>query len=420
MKKQSALTRRDLLRSGSAGVGLISLASHAPTFLVDAALAQSPGAGADGKTLVIIQLAGGNDGLNTIIQHQDDAYYKRRPTLALKEHLKLTEYLGLHTAMKEAHAMYEESNMAAILNVGYPNPNRSHFRSTDIYHWGSKERSKSGWVGRFLDAKCAGFDKEFPVAINIGANVPQTFNSRRLHKVYSSSPGEDDSVKASAVDRDMLNDADTLNLLKKTIKGSSKDDNALVSYLSASYMDALVEKEKMDAIMDGYAPDTEYPRSGLATSLRNIASFIAKGLPTRVYYASIGGFDTHQGQLGRHNNLLTTLSQAVGAFYADLKAKKLDEQVLTMTFTEFGRRVDENGSQGTDHGTVTPMFVFGPQVNGGIYGKEPYDISKVGGDLPFDGQSTDFRSVYSTILANWLGCPPSEVFKEEYELLSFV
>lgn len=409
------LTRREFLHSSS-GIGLVSMASFAPTFLVDAARAQAPTAAKDSKVLVVLQLAGGNDGLNTIIQHEDDAYYRRRPTIAQKDYHTMTDYMGMHKSMTELKAMYDEGNMACIMNVGYPNPNRSHFRATDIYHNGSKERMKTGWIGRFMDNACVGFDRKFPVAVNMGESIPLTFDAKRLHKVYSNSTGADDAVKAAAVDRKMLDNPATLELLKKTMKGASRQDNKLVSYLSASYMDAFVEKERMDAIMNRYRPEQQYPNSGLARSLKNIASFIAEGFPTRVYYAKIGGFDTHAGQAGRHAGLWSTIAKATDAFFKDLKSKKLDEKVVMMTFSEFGRRVDENGSQGTDHGTIAPMFVFGPGVNGGVYGKKAFDIGEVGGDLPWkESHCVDFRAVYSTVLRNWMGADPSRLFDKAYK-----
>jgi len=409
------LTRREFLNNGAAGVGLVSFASFAPNFLIDAARAQAPGTGKDSKILVVLQLAGGNDGLNTIIQHQDDAYYSRRPTIAQKDYHEMTDYLGMNKAMTELKAMYDEGDMATIMNVGYPNPNRSHFRATDIFHNGSKARTPTGWVGRYMDNACVGFDRSYPVAINMGESVPLTFASKRLHKVYSNSTGADDAIKAAAVDRKMLDDPATMALLKKTVKGSMKAENSLVSYLSSSYMDAFVEKEKMDAIMDGYNPDSPYPNSGLARSLKNVASFIAKGFPTRVYYTKTGGFDTHANQVARHGGNWTTISKAIAAFYKDLKAKGLDKQVVLMTFSEFGRRVDENGSQGTDHGTIAPMFAFGPGVNGGVYGKSAYNIGEVGGDLPWNDKATDFRAVYSTVIQNWLGADPSKLFDKTYK-----
>lgn len=424
MKKHQpfASTRREFLQHGSSGVGLLSMSAFAPQFLVDAARADSPGGGSDNRVLVIIQLGGGNDGLNTIIPHEDDAYYKRRPTLGLRKYLSLTDYLGLNEGLKEVHEMYKSGQCAIINNVGYPNPNRSHFRSTDIYHMGSKERINTGWVGRYLDAACAGAPKTHPVGINMGEHLPLSFKARRMHKLYSDSTGVDDAIQATTANRKMMNDEKTRVLLEKTVRSVEKagSNNEALNFLSASYMDAMLEKKKMDAILDGYKPSVEYHNSRLAGDLRNIAAFISKGFPTRVYYAKTGGYDTHAGQVGNHKRLLSNLSKSVDSFFKDLKKQGLADRVTAMTFSEFGRRIDENGSQGTDHGTLGPMFVFGPNVNAGFYGGKPENLADAGGDLKWGADSIDFRSVYSTLLQNWMYCPADKVFREKFEIMKFI
>ena len=415
-------TRREFLNDGVKGCGLISMASFAPNFLVDSALAETPKAEKDRRILVIIQMAGGNDGLNTVIPFDDDGYYERRPNLALKEYNKIGDYHGLNKAMPELYQMFEEGNAAVINHVGYPNPNRSHFRSTDIYELGGFA-GRTGWAGRFLDAACPDVaSQKDPIAVNMGKSIPMTFRSVRTHNVYSKIGADDALMETAAVKKSMLADKQTQDLLKASIQRTEKLDNTTLSYLGASFMDSLVTKERMDGIMNAYIPQVDYKGGGLGQSLKNIAALIAHGMPTRVYYAKIGGFDTHANQKGRHDRLISTLSAAVDSFYKDLQAKKLDEQVLTMTFSEFGRRIEENGSAGTDHGTMTPMFVMGPAVKGGYYAnEEPIHLAECGGDLPWDTKKCiDFRQVYSTIIERWMETDPSKIFDKKYYPLDFV
>jgi len=420
-RKPEARTRREFMSSSVKGASLLSMASYAPSFLQQTVNAQNLAPSSDQKILVIVQMAGGNDGLNTVIPFEDDAYYSRRPNLAQKKYHQLGDYTGLNLACPEMHKMYENDEMAVIQNVGYPNPNRSHFRATDIYEMGSL-KGRTGWVGRYLDAACPNTaSQKQPVAVNMGKSIPMTFWSMRTHNVYSKISADDTLMETAAVDKNMLGDKETLGLLKDSIKLSSKMDHSTAAYLSSSFMDALVSKEKMDAIFDSYRPGKAYKGGGFGKSLEHVAALIAKGLPTRVYYTKIGGFDTHADQAQRHGKLLAHMSGAIGSFYDDLKSKGLDKQVTTMAFSEFGRRIDENGSNGTDHGTVAPMFVFGPNVNGGVYGGGNIKLADCGGDLPFNQEvGTDFRQVYTTVLENWMGANSSKMFDKKYEAMSFI
>lgn len=414
-------TRRKFLKQGAQGLGLLSLSQYAPSFLTQSALAGESMAERDRQILVIIQLAGGNDGLNTVIPFTDDRYYNLRPELAIrgKDALQIDDHYALHSACSDFRSLYQEGEMAIVQNVGYPNPNRSHFRSMDIWEYGSDVGHGTGWIGRYLDNECAGgVALSDPQALHLGKQVPNTFTSKKRHRVFSKLTA--DGRSATSVDRGKLKDEQTAALLKEVSMEAEMASIPKVSFLQHSYMDALVTEERIEDLIFKYLPDAEYPQQRLARELKNVSALIAGGLSTRVYYVSLGGFDTHDNQPNRHQQLLKELSGAVGAFYRDLKAKKLDEQVVTMTFSEFGRRPYENGSIGTDHGTIAPMFLFGPSVAGGFHGTAPdLDVPEKK-DIPFDEKSTDFRSVYASVLDNWMQCDSRRILQGDYSKLGIL
>jgi uncharacterized protein (DUF1501 family) len=409
-------TRREFIRLGSRGIGLLAFARFAPQFIVESVAAEAPRAEKDRTILVLVQLAGGNDGLNTVVPFADPNYRRLRPTLGLakEELLPINDQLALHRSCAPLHALLNDGKLGIVQNVGYPNPNRSHFRSTEIWETASdsNETLPSGWLGRYFDNACAGLPAGTPYGVNISNEVPQAFLSTGAHPTFSMLPnqrgGRENRASVALLE----------SLLKKpTPAGHDHDHEENAGYLRHTMMDALVTEKRFQKLIGDYRPGTEYPGNPFAQSLKNVAALIAGGNATRVYYVTLGGFDTHTNQPGTHANLLKTLSDGLAAFQRDLEAKKLGDQVLTMTFSEFGRRPSENESKGTDHGTAAPLFVLGSRVKAGVHGQAPsLDVAR-NEDLTF---STDFRSVYSTVLDRWLNCDSKAVLGTEHKPLSFV
>ncbi|HEY8932630.1 MAG TPA: DUF1501 domain-containing protein [Rariglobus sp.] len=371
-------TRREFLRLSGKGIGLLAFSQFAPSFLVQSTLAATPSPEKDRSILVLVQLAGGNDGLNTVIPYEDPEYYRLRPTIGIKKEdaLRLDDTLGLHPSLVALHELMKDGRAGIIQNVGYPNPNRSHFRSSEIWETGSDSNQflPTGWIGRFLDNACDGAPGEgsTPVAVHVTNELPQSFLSGKAHSTFG---------------------------------------------LRSTMMNAHVTDQRVQRVIGGYRPESAYPGNPFAQSLRNVASLIASGMSTRVYFVSLGGFDTHSNQVNHHGNLLRTLSEGLAAFQKDLVAKKLDSQVLTMTFSEFGRRPNENESRGTDHGTAAPLFVMGGNLKGSLHGTAPSLNLKKNQDVEF---STDFRQVYATVLDKWFACPTGQVLGKTYEPLKFI
>jgi uncharacterized protein (DUF1501 family) len=402
-------TRREFLRLGTKGVGLIAFAHYAPAFLAQSALAQAPGPEADRTILVLLQLAGGNDGLNTVIPYASSRYRQLRPTLAVRESdvLRIGDGLGLHPACTALQALLNDGKLAIVQNVGYPNPNRSHFRSTEIWETGSDsdESLSTGWVGRYFDNACAGTPSGGPVGVHLSGEVPQSFGGKEPHNTFGAGGGR-------------ARQGDSLRLLENLAKSSEADpltENG--NFLRHTMMDALVTERRVQRVIEAYRPQAQYPGTPLAQSLRSVAALISGGLPTRVYFVSLGGFDTHANQAASHPNLLRTLGDAMTAFQRDLEAHRLDGQVMTMTFSEFGRRAAENESRGTDHGTAAPLFVMGKGVKAGLYGTPPVLDMPANEDPEF---STDFRQVYATVLDGWLGCSHTQILGREFRSLGFL
>ncbi len=405
-------TRREFLRFSGAGIGLLAFSHFAPSFLVQSALASQPRPEKDRSILVLVQLAGGNDGLNTVIPFEDAHYYRLRPTLGIaKDHvLRLGDTLGLHPACSALHQLFHSGKLSVIQNVGYPNPNRSHFRSTEIWESGSDSERilSSGWLGRFLDNTCSGAPASIdPAAIHLGGEVPQTFLAENVHPTFG--------VASGGSRRGGRNEADLLEKLSAHSARSDEHDNH--SFLKQTMMDTLVTEKRVQKILGAYQPDATYPGTPFAQSLKQIAALIASGLSTRVYFVSLGGFDTHANQLNTHQNLMRTLSDGLAAFQRDLEAHRLDDQVTTMTFSEFGRRPMENESKGTDHGTAAPLFVMGSKIKGGLHGTAPSLDLASNQDLTF---STDFRQVYATMLDRWFSTSPASVLGQDYRPIDFI
>ena len=393
--------------------------------------------GKDGTILVVLQMAGGNDGLNMVVPYGDDAYYRARPRLGLAADkiLKIDNYAGLNGKLAGLKSLYDEGHLAIVQGVGYPNPNRSHFRSTEIWQTASDaERNVTeGWIGRYFDNCCAGADPTIGVAI--GGEMPQAFAAKTPTGITFSQPEQfrwrPSGPSAGKMSTEefffrQLNDGGdseesgitaTDGASVAALPGKTKNDLSTLDFLQRTALDAQLSSDKILEISRKYKSTVIYPPGQLAASLNVIARMIAGGLPTRVYYASQGGFDTHAGQMNAHERLMGELNEAIAAFVADLKQQGNFNRVLLMTFSEFGRRVAENANGGTDHGAAAPMFVLGGAVKPGLFGKCPSLTDLDRGDLKFN---TDFRSVYGTVLDQWLKAPSQVVLGRKFPALRIV
>ena len=406
-------TRRSFLQSMSAA-GVVSLGGLPPEFLNRAAQADD-GKSTSGRVLVLVQLAGGNDGLNTVIPFKDDDYYKARPGVNIGRGatLKLNDELGLHPAMTGFKELFDEGQLAIVQGVGYENPDRSHFRSMDIWQSArpDAEYTRDGWLGRALDqsigktsgtmpALALGTEKLPLTLVSTKVNVPAVQNLRNYRL---------DLGKTSVADQQRHRKLLSELAAKPATAGSELD------FLRRTTTTAVTSAKRLREITSNYKPTKPYPQNSLAQKLKLVAQFIAADLGTRIYFVSLGGFDTHAQQEGAHTALLQELSSAVTAFIQDLDGRGLRKQVLLATFSEFGRRVKENGSLGTDHGSGSQLFVVSPK-QAGLIGKHPSLTDLVQGDLKFH---TDFRRVYATLLDRWLQIPSEPVLGARFEPLGF-
>jgi len=438
MSDDTLHTRRRFLRTGVLG-GALSWTLPAfieKTFLaLDAQAADSAVqamTGKDGPILVVLQLAGGNDGLNTVIPYADDAYYVARPKIGIPrgQVLKLDDHIALNPRLAGLRGLYDAGDLAVIQGVGYPNPNRSHFRSTDIWTTASdaSRYETEGWLGRYFDSCCRGADPA--VGVSVGRQTPMAFNSKNPTGVTLSRPEQfrfiseaaNDPKATEAIFREMngMDGADGDNeggSVGSLAAGTPSQEGDTLDYLRRTTLDAQVSSDRILEITRRVKTAASYPGNQLGNSLSLVSRLIAGGMPTRVYYVSQGGYDTHSGQVNSHERLLGELDAALQAFVADLKAQGNFDRVMLMTFSEFGRRVAENQSGGTDHGAAAPMFVLGGGMKAGLYGQQPSLTQLTDGDLIYN---VDFRSVYASILENWLKAPSEVVLKRRFPTMAFV
>lgn len=419
------MDRREFLKQFT----LISTTVSAPTFLVrtlraaQAAGMPEAALGNPNRILLVIELAGGCDGLNTVVPYAYDDYYRARANLAIQPQsvLRINDTLGFHPNMTGLKALWDEGRVAIVQGVGYPNPNRSHFRSRDIWHTAEPDSiATEGWLAKYFDGSKATGTLQ---GINIGGTVP-----RALISSAGSSPAIQ-NIDTYQLQSDSKYPADAANknaAFQRVFSESHNRYGYFQEYVTQTVLEAHLSSIKLLEGKNNYQSTVEYPNTAFANSLKTVAQIISADLGVKVFYATIGGFDTHANQAvvgnnaqGRHGDLVGTVSGAVKAFYDDMKQMGKQNEVLIMTFSEFGRRVRENGSAGTDHGTANQMFLIGGTVNAGILGDHPSlapdQLEK--GDMI---HHTDFRSVYATVLANWLGADPVPIIGESWPLLSFI
>lgn len=400
-------TRRQFMQS-TAGLSFVSLAGGMPRLLAQAAEATAA-ADRNNHVLVVVELAGGNDGLNTFIPFEDPLYFKNRPTLGVKknEAHRLTDQLALHPRMAELGEAFKEGRVAVVQGVGYPEPDRSHFRSMEIWHTASTEKRPptAGWLGRLLEVTAAAGDEQL-AGLACTGSLPQALRADRItvpvvEQLQSPATGDDASLER--------------RLLRK-LSTTSGGPVPGVAFMRRQADTVYHTAEKLKDAASRYHSTADYPETAIAGQLRQAAQIIAADLGVRVLFTSQDGYDTHAEQAETHAELLGQLSTALAAFQHDLDQQHAAGRVLVLAFSEFGRRVDENASRGTDHGAASCSLVIGQPVKGGLYGRYP-SLEQLGdGDLIFN---TDFRSVYGTLLDNWLGCPAAQVLKGEFPRLAF-
>jgi uncharacterized protein (DUF1501 family) len=388
------MNRREFLKASS--LALLTMQSM-PSFL-----ARARDIATGDKTLVVIQLGGGNDGLNTLVPFTNDAYYAARPQIALskKDVIPVDTDLGMHPNLRDLATFFDNSELAWIQNVGYPNPNRSHFASMAIWHTASPESSlNDGWIGRVAaqigDPLCAS---------NIGNNTPLAFYNESVL-----APSINDVDKFEFMLGEKLR-VPFQNILKQQREGES-------AFIQHSVEQMLENTSTIQARLGNYQSAVEYPKNELAKRLQQAAKLIATGLNQKVLYVSMGGFDTHANQRGTHDTLMLHVAESLSAFQKDLEAQGLADKVAVLAFSEFGRRVAENASEGTDHGQGGAMFALGKGIKGGVYGDLPDLENLEAGDIKYQ---QDFRGVYAKVLDNWLGISSRDILGNEFNGPEFV
>ena len=391
------LSRRDFLQRST----LLALAPTVPGFLAETARAAKPQR--DGRVLVVIQLDGGNDGINTVVPFKDEGYAKHRKVLRLDRNrlVKVNDKVGLHPSLREVGKLLEAGRLAIVQGVGYPNPNRSHFESMAIWHTArlnADERTGLGWLGRALD----GGPRTEAAAMLIGSGPPPVALRGRRSVASALERPEEFTLDADADPRRAISRDETADDLSAFVRHSMLD-----AYATADRL-ARVSKAKDDGV--------RYPGGGLGERLKLVSRLLKAGLGTRVFYTRQGGYDTHNAQLQAHSTLLFELGGALKAFLDDMAASKLQDRVTVLLFSEFGRTVKENGSAGTDHGTAGPVFLAGAPIKGGVVGEAPslLDLDPKHGDLRV---GLDFRRVYAAVLEDWLGLPTKEALGGPFERL---
>lgn len=361
------------------------------------------------KVVVILQLSGGNDGLNTVIPVRNDLYYKARPKLGITKDkaLLLTDEVGLNPALTGFKELYDDGSLSILNSVGYPNPDRSHFRSMDIWQTASQssEYWNNGWVGRYLDAQCKGCDKPTQ-AIEIDDILSLAMKG--------------DNIKGIAVkDPRRLYGTANEKFFKEIMKNHTDEAGEQpADYLYKTMAETLSSADYIFQQSKLHPTKAEYPKTDLGNSMKTIASLIFSEINTKVYYVSLGSFDTHINQEGQQQRLFTEMNDAVKAFVKDLKANNRFDDVMLFTFSEFGRRVAQNASNGTDHGTANNMFLIsGGLKQKGVINALPDLADLDEGDLKY---KVDFKNVYATVLNKWLKANDKEILAKQYDYLSFI
>jgi len=399
------MKRRDFLRNTALASGAFLI----PSFLKPLeALAKNDLTGY--KNLVIIQLSGGNDGLNTVIPFGNDIYYQKRKTIAINQNeiIKLNDMQGLNPALSALKEIYDQGYMSIINSVGYPNPDRSHFRSMDIWQTASDSNQflTTGWIGRYLDSNCQNCSNPY-TAIEVDDTLSLSMKGSKMKGIAVQNPDKLFQTTREPFFKTLVHNHGDANL---------SEDN--LGYLYKTMIETYSSADYIQKTSKTYNVTAEYPATALGNQLKTVSKFINSGLQTRIYYVSLSGFDTHVGQQNQQGRQLKIYGDAVAAFIKDLKQTGKLDDTLVMTFSEFGRRVEQNASNGTDHGTANNVFIYGGKLKkAGIYNDAP-DLSQLeNGDLKYQ---IDFRDVYATLLDKWLNVNDSQVLAKNFAGLNFV
>ena len=361
-----------------------------------------------GKTLVIVQLSGGNDGLNTVVPYRNDIYYQNRPTLGIKaeEVLKVGDELGFNPAMTALQSLYDEGLVTVLNSVGYPNPDRSHFRSMDIWHTASdsSEYLNTGWLGRYLDSNC--HDCHVPYhALELDDSLSLALKGQHQSGFAMSNPAQ-------------LKKTTDNKFLQAVAKNADHHHDDQVAYLYKTMIDTQSSADYLFQQSKVFQSKASYPQTPFGKDLKQVAELITADTDTKIYYVSLTGFDTHANQKNQQERLLQQYAEGMKAFVADLKEHGLLDDALIMTFSEFGRRVKQNASNGTDHGTANNLFLIGGKLKTpGFFNQGPDLTTLDKGDLI---HQVDFRSVYSTILEKWLDTSAPSILGRGFNSLDLV
>jgi uncharacterized protein (DUF1501 family) len=406
-------TRREFMTNAA----IFSAVGMAPQFLTHAveAATRSIEGFQDDRILVVVQLSGGNDGLNTLVPFNDDAYYRGRPQLGLKGErlLKLNDELAFNAELAGLKSLYDDGHLAIVQGTGYPNPDRSHFRSMEIWHTasGSNEFIGSGWIGRYFDHNCSGTAGPH-VGVSLGKERPQAFDGERGLGVSFENPRRYGWEPGRTTD--------TVENFTR-LNASGVAGNNTLDFLRRVTSNAIMSSKEVSEAAERGGVDSggrrAIGRGGPSHALNAVASLIKGNLATRIFYVSASGFDTHANQSGQHDSLLRQVSDSLASFQEQLKRDGTSDRVLTMVFSEFGRRVAENGSGGTDHGTAAPMFLVGELLHPGLHGKMPSLTELDQGDLI---HTVDFRSVYANVLEGWFGVDARTVLGDTFTPLKVI
>ncbi len=399
------ISRRDVVKRG----GIIAIGLTAPRWLSAIAQADVIRKAKGGKSLgdtvlVVCQFSGGNDGLNTVIPYGDKIYYDLRPTIGIpeKDVLKIDDHMGFHPALTGIAELYQQKKVAVIQNVGYPNPNRSHFKSMDIWQSASPEGTlRYGWIGRHFDQQMLVHALNPVVALGLSTDKPLALTAHN-----ASIP-----CFASLADlQNLIGDPDAEKMLREMQGANAKTGSAIraVQQANETALDAMTILNQQ---VKNYQPKQTYGNDPFGNGFKQIAQLIATSPATRVVYFSAGGFDTHARQPDTHQRLLSGFGNAVNAFQKEMEAIGKDKNVVVLTFSEFGRRAHENASMGTDHGAAAPMFLIGSSVKPGLHGPVPDLANLENGDVK---HTIDFREVYAATLDTWVGGDSSVVLGQQY------
>lgn len=404
-------SRRKFLKSAAAHTTLASCAAIGVSAAVPNVLlgAATPGFGNDDeRILVVVQLSGGNDGLNTVVPYADEDYYKNRFTLAIGKGQvrKINDDIGLHPQLSGFEELLNNNSMAIVQGVGYPKPNRSHFESMDLWHTSHQAAASklTGWLGRTVES---GFEGHDLPAIHFGAGLQPLALKTDIRPVPS----------IRSIDQfklELFRDPAMKKQLTALVKRQVPESNSLLGYVYDSANVAVETSQKLEALVENTNSEFSYPQTQLGRNLGVVAKLIGSGLKTRIYYTTLDGFDTHSNQAAAHGGLLRNLGDSVNAFMKEINAQGNADRVCLFSFSEFGRRVRENASRGTDHGTAAPVFIMGKGLKSNVFGSHPSLTDLDQGDLKFH---TDYRSVYSDLLQNWLGIPSQKIVGGDFSPL---